>query len=741
LFQSSQTVLSTQKSELAIGQLYLRDSTIHRKLERRSSRLSQDNSSSGTARLDRNQTTRNNAPLQRKRIGVEKGTLVEFWHNGERRLAIADRPEGKKHWIAIDARSQPHTLHPRDITYEVTGITCKQPAEITKFEAEVAPNIDPDSLEVAWEMLVEEGETVDPPALADLLYSDRSPALCYAAHVLLSEDKIYFKNKKEDKYEPRTRTQVAELKHQATVKEQREREQQGFIDRVQQQLAGTPVEWQDTDKQRLEVLEKYVLNPDIPPAKLGEYLTAVGRSQTQPAVFNLLVELGWWDIHENIHLRRSQSPVHFSHKMQTVAHELLTNPPVDLDASRRVDLTHLKVYTIDDESTQEIDDGLSVEGLPDGRQKLWIHIADPTRLLSPEDEFDLEARKRSVTIYLPTGMIPMFPPDLATGPMSLRQGQKCCALSFGVILDDSGAAAEYEITTSTIEPTYRLTYEDVEEMLQLRIPGEVEIESIAKASKLRNQWRTSQGSININMPESTVKVSGDKVSIDLIEDNRARRLVAEMMILAGEVAAKYGQDNSIPLPYRGQPQPELPPEEELILIPVGPARSCAVRRCMPRSEMATTPSRHASLGLNTYSQVTSPIRRYTDLLTHFQIKAHLRGDELPFTVERLQEIMLGLGTNIYEATMVERQTNRYWTLEYLNRSGDREWEALMLRWLREDESLALILIEELGIELAMRFNRWVELGEQIQVQVALVDPRQDIIHLREITSRPADSLA
>ncbi|WP_310489512.1 RNB domain-containing ribonuclease, partial [Chamaesiphon sp. VAR_69_metabat_338] len=502
---------------------------------------------------------------------MEKGTLVEFLHNGERRLAIADRPEGKKHWIAIDARSQPHTLHPRDITYEVTGITCKQPVEITKFDAEVAPNIDPDSLEVAWEMLVEDGETVDPPTLADLLYSDRSPALCYAAHVLLFEDKIYFKNKKEDKYEPRPRAQVNELKHQATVKEQREREQQGFIDRVHQQLAGTPVEWQDTDKQRLEVLEKYVLNPDLPPAKLGEYLTAIGRPQTQPAVFNLLVELGWWDIHENIHLRRSQTSVHFSQKMQTVAHELLTNPPVDLDASLRLDLTHLKVYTIDDESTQEIDDGLSVEGLPDGRQKLWIHIADPTRLLSPEDEFDLEARKRSVTIYLPTGMIPMFPPELATGPMSLRQGQKCCALSFGVILDDSGGVAEYEITTSTIEPTYRLTYEDVEEMLQLRIPGEVEIESIAKASKLRNQWRTSQGSININMPESTVKVSGDKVSIDLIEDNRARRLVAEMMILAGEVAAKYGQDNSIPLPYRGQPQPELPPEEELILIPVGPA--------------------------------------------------------------------------------------------------------------------------------------------------------------------------
>jgi exoribonuclease II len=672
---------------------------------------------------------------------VEKGTLVEFWHNGERRLAIADRPEGKKHWIAIDSRTQPHTLHPRDITYEVAGMSCKQPAEITKFVAEVEPNIDPDSLEVAWEMLVEDGEIVDPPTLAELLYSDRMPVLCYAAHVMLSDDKIYFKNKKEDKYEPRSRTQVTELQHQATVKEQKEREQQGFISRVQQQLAGTPVEWEDTDKQRLEVLEKYVLNPDLPPAKLGEYLAALNRAQTQQSVFALLVELGWWDLHENIHLRRSQTPVHFSHKMQTVAHELLTNPPVDPDLSHRLDLTHLKVYTIDDESTQEIDDGLSLEILPDGRQKLWIHIADPTRLLSPGDEFDLEARKRSVTIYLPTGMIPMFPPELATGPMSLRQGQKCCSLSFGVILDASGAVAEYEITTSTIEPTYRLTYEDVEEMLQLRIPGEMEIESLAQASKLRHQWRMSQGAIDINMPESTVKVHGDDVSIDLIEDNRARRLVAEMMILAGEVAAKYGQDRSLPLPYRGQPQPELPPEEELILIPVGPARSCAVRRCMPRSEMATTPSRHASLGLNTYSQVTSPIRRYTDLLSHFQIKAHLRGDELPFTVERLQEIMLGLGTNIYEATMVERQTNRYWTLEYLNRSGDREWDALFLRWLREDESLALILIEELGIELAMRFHRWVDLGERIQVQVALVDPRQDIIHLREISSQTVSSLA
>jgi exoribonuclease II len=94
-----------------------------------------------------------------------------------------------------------------------------------------------------------------------------------------------------------------------------------------------------------------------------------------------------------------------------------------------------------------------------------------------------------------------------------------------------------------------------------------------------------------------------------------------------------------------------------------------------------------------------------------------------------------LGTNIYEANMLERQTNRYWTLEYFNRSTEREWDAIFLRWLREDESLALIMIEDLGIELAMKFPRWADIGERIQVQVVLVDPRQDIIHLREIISQ------
>ena len=119
-------------------------------------------------------------------------------------------------------------------------------------------------------------------------------------------------------------------------------------------------------------------------------------------------------------------------------------PPPDPDQDRR-DLTHLKVYTIDDESTKEIDDGLSLEFLEEGQQRVWVHIADPSRWVTPGDELDREAQRRSTTLYLPTGMIPMFPVELSTGPMSLVEGEVCCALSFGILLTPEGAVERYEI--------------------------------------------------------------------------------------------------------------------------------------------------------------------------------------------------------------------------------------------------------------------------------------------------------
>jgi exoribonuclease-2 len=162
---------------------------------------------------------------------------------------------------------------------------------------------------------------------------------------------------------------------------------------------------------------------------------------------------------------------------------------------------------------------------------------------------------------------------------------------------------------------------------------------------------------------------------------------------------------------------------------------------MPRSEMGIAPMRHAGLGLETYTQVTSPIRRYTDLLAHFQIKAHLRGDSLPFTAEYLQEVMLSVTESAKQATDVERQTNRYWGLEYLRRNTGEVWQALVLRWLRENDNLGLILLEDLGLELVMRFRRSVKPGDRLEVQVSHADPRQDVIQFRELVAQEAQAAA
>lgn len=665
---------------------------------------------------------------------MEKGTLVEFRANGDRRLAIAERPEGKKHWIVIDERGQHHTLHPRQIEYEISNRTYK-PSDIPHFLQTIQPYLDPSSLEVAWEILNEMGDSVNPSEMALLLFSEQSAALCYAAHHLLSDDKIYFKQKG-DRYEPRPAAQVAELKHQGEAEAQRQREWQSFLERVQHATTGETVEWQPSDRPRLDSLERFATFGEEATNRTPalETLAALKRHETPQAALALLVELGMWSPHENLALRRSQVPTTFSTQVLQVSHQRLEFPPDDLDRDR-LDLTQLKVYTIDDESTREIDDGLSLEILPDGRERLWIHIADPTRWLMPGDELDLEARRRSTTIYLPTGMIPMFPSELATGPMSLNPGKTSCALSFSVILDESGAVEDYSIHASLIKSTYRLTYEDVDEMVQWGVQAESELEAIARWAKRRQAWRQSQGSITIHMPESSIKVQDEEVTIEVLEDSISRQLVAEMMILAGEVAARYAQTHSLPLPFRSQPQPDLPSEEELLLLPAGPVRACAIRRCMPRSEVTVTAARHASLGLDTYAQVTSPIRRYSDLLAHFQIKAHLRGDAPPFSEEAVKELMLTIGSTAYEAVLVERQTNRYWGLEFLRRHADQVWQALMLRWLREHEGLALVLLEDLALELPVLLNRTIAPGDQLLLKVSRVDPRQDEIRFQEVAAQ------
>lgn len=97
------------------------------------------------------------------------------------------------------------------------------------------------------------------------------------------------------------------------------------------------------------------------------------------------------------------------------------------------------------------------------------------------------------------------------------------------------------------------------------------------------------------------------------------RLVSEMMIVCGEAVATYGSCNNIPLPYRGQPQSNIS-TLEFAHLPEGPVRSFALVKIMRAAELDfRNPVRHGVMGLPGYVQFTSPIRRYMDLVVHYQV--------------------------------------------------------------------------------------------------------------------------
>jgi exoribonuclease II len=671
---------------------------------------------------------------------MDKGALVEFRLQGERLLAVITGPDGKKNWCLQTATGHIHRVHPRQVTFEWPEGPYKL-QDIPQMESVSQEYISATDLEVAWEILVDTHEPTAPKDLAQLLFGEQTPVATYSAHRLLAEDRLYFKQKGEV-YEARPREQVDEIRHQLTAAAEKTRIQEAFVQKIRRRLSAIPgskdaedLAWdREIDIPRLTALERWVLwqqeSPDYRMAQ--ETLRILGRREEPQDAFRLLVELGHWNAHENLFLLRSQIPQTFSERALAEAQKLLENPPLDQDQAARRDLRTLPVYTIDDESTQEVDDGLSVEQRPDGTQWIWVHVADPSRWIFPDSVLDREVRARGTSVYLPEKVLPMFPPELATGPMSLVAGRDNCGLSFAIQLSDTGEILNYEIMPTLLRTIYRIDYPEVDELLETG--SEPTLEKLYQGAKKRRQYRLDLGAVQIDMPESQIKVQeeSNKLSLEVLTESPSRLLVSEMMILVGEVTARYAQRENIPIPYRAQPQPQLPPKEEIDQLPLGPVRDYVLCRCMQRGETSISPASHGGLGLAAYAQATSPIRRYSDLVVHYQIKAHLRGEPLPFDAEQLRILLAPVESACYEATQLERQTVRYWLLEYIARESDTRQPALVLDWAGGDSHRGVVLLEQIGIRLPVRFDRAVSRGEMVDLKVVQIDPRQDLLVLKEV---------
>jgi len=157
---------------------------------------------------------------------------------------------------------------------------------------------------------------------------------------------------------------------------------------------------------------------------------------------------------------------------------------------------------------------------------------------------------------------------------------------------------------------------------------------------------------------------------------------------------RFGMAHEIPLSYTVQ---EPPLEDESLpkdLTGAAPSVMWAQRRLMQRSRPSTAPGRHSGLGLDVYVQVTSPLRRYLDLLAHQQIRAHLKGEQILTTTEITERI--GAVDSIAGAVRAaERLSNQHWTLVYLMQHADWQGEAVVVE---NKPGRDVLLIPELAWE-------------------------------------------
>ena len=396
---------------------------------------------------------------------------------------------------------------------------------------------------------------------------------------------------------------------------------------------------------------------------------------------------------------------------------------------RRIDLCHLHCVTIDDSETRDIDDALSLERKPDGSKRIWIHIADPGRLIQPGSTLDQEAAARGSSLYLARGNQPMFPEVLSTGPFSLRAGHKSAAWSTWVELNEEGAIAAYGITRSWVKPLYKLSYDDADDLIDLAPPEEADLADLDQLLRRRRLWRERNGALLMDLPEGRIRCRDGDLSLEITEPSVSRQMVAEAMILNGAVTAQYGVDHDLPLPYRSQLPADLPSPAQLSELPDGAVRFAAIKRCLSRGLMGTKPASHFSLGLPAYVQATSPIRRYCDLIVQRQIQAHQAGSP-QLSEEELQELVGSVDLATREGIGISREDQRHWQQVWFEHHRDQQWQADFLRWLRPQDRLGLIRIDALALDLAAECPPGSEPGDQLQLHVLEVDPIRDQLRLQ-----------
>ncbi|MCP4683007.1 MAG: RNB domain-containing ribonuclease [Desulfobacterales bacterium] len=586
-----------------------------------------------------------------------------------------------------------------------------------------------------WDLVIDEKESFDHKYLAQLVFGqattdDHQSAMGRA----LFEDRLHFKLK--DGYFLANSAEKIErlVKQREEEAQKEERLRQGSI-WLKEVRKGKRPEDPPFKKDIIDLLMQLALYgndaPDFKPGK--ELLSRSGISDIREAK-DLLISLGIWEEDENLELLHLGLATSFHEKQ---VDEAIRLSGVKTGFENREDLRGLPTITIDSSQTRDYDDAVSLE-MEGDILHLGIHIADVSEVILPDSILDREAMERASSLYLPRRHIPMIPTELSQDCLSLKQGCDRAAISLLARFDKNGGLLDYRFVPSVISVKQRLSYEEVNETLNseetsanegtLREGDHVErFQEMYKICRHMRRKRMNRDALNLSLPDLHVEFNPDSsISLRLVDQNTpARMIIAEFMILYNWLVAGFCKANRIPILFRSQAEPSerLSMEEEGYYYYV-----FKQRRKLSRLHVDTSPRSHSGLGLEIYTQCTSPIRRYIDLVTQRQLKCFLMEKETIYDKKNLKDHQLYVAPVLRDLQKVQRSRLRYWTLKYLSQHLNKKYKALILDELKN--RFRVVLTDFLLVaEIRWRNGMIVGPGEEIMVGVKKADPWNDVLEL------------
>ena len=654
------------------------------------------------------------------------GTIVEYIDQKIVICAVVMEVKSKRLRLLTEANKEVNLGISRlsHISVTTTDINCGRDSLVKRLKTialkrtELTNSIDVKEL---WELLYGEEEKVDLTTMVQYCFSDQDSDHESAVIRAFFNERLYFKFNK-DSFIPNSPEKIELTIAQAEEVKRKNR----VIDEgalwMQKVLKTTDTKKLETlknsdQKELIEILKSYYLfEKESKHAVVCKKLLTKAGIDLGDQLFLFFVKLGIWDKNENLEIYREDIPTSFSASTLEQAKQLTNAPESFLSEPGRQDMSSLEVMTIDGQSTLDYDDALSLEKVED-HYILGVHISDVAHFIRKNDPLDKCGFLRGSSIYMPDDKIPMLPDVLSDNLCSLKEGALRPAISTMIKLSRFFEVISFEIVTSVIKIKHQLTYSEANKMLDT----DETMAALYKASQVFREKRIKTGAINISLPEINVWLDENKeVSISKSNsESPSRMLVAEIMIMANTLTAKFLTDNNLPTIFRSQPEPKtrlFKGDEKSIFL------NCMQRKQLSRAIISTKPEHHSGLGVSHYTTATSPIRRYFDLITQRQVRSLLDIEE-PYSEKEIKHIIQSLEQTMGSVNRTQFSRRRYWILKYLEKMKGSKEQAIVLDKIRD---FYIILIEEYMLECKLPGSGLnLKSQDHIQVVIQYVNARKN----------------